>query len=232
MPIELISFDLDDTLWPCLPTIMHAENALFDWLHLNVPALTEQHSIESMREHRQLFIQQNPHMQVNLTEMRKASMRNLSAQLMIDDDWVEPAFAVYHAARQKVNLFDDVATVMDGLQQRYRMVAISNGNADIHKTGVAHWFEFHVTADQVGQAKPHPDMFQAVLSKAGVDAAQTLLVGDDPHRDIYGASQLGMRTIWVNRDNREWEHPECKPDATVIDFSNLGDVIQRLEAER
>jgi len=227
--IELLCFDLDDTLWPCLPAILHAEQTLYAWLQQHAPAVTRQYSLAGMREHRRQFLHSNPHLQTDLSAARRATLRDLCRRLALDDDWVEAAFQVYFHARQQVRLFDDVPAVLDGLQQQYRMVSMSNGNADIHLTGVAKWFEFHISAGQVGQAKPHPAMFDAVLQQAGVAASRAVMVGDHPEHDIAGASGAGMRTVWVNR--QRLEAPACRPDAEIIDFSYLPDAIRQLEAK-
>ncbi len=229
MAIKLLCFDLDDTLWPCLPTIMHAENTLYAWMRQHVPAITQRYSITELRALRKQFLQAHPDLQTNLSEARRASLRDLSRRFALDNDWVEPAFEVFYQARQVVTLFDDVPPALDSLQSRFRMASISNGNADIELTGVARWFEFHVSAEQVGQAKPHPAMFDALLRQAGVDASQAVMVGDHPEHDIAGASQAGMRTVWVNR--QRLDAPQCPADVEIIDFSYLPDALRQLEAK-
>ena len=37
MSIQLITFDLDDTLWDTAPVILSAETVLRDWLEANAP---------------------------------------------------------------------------------------------------------------------------------------------------------------------------------------------------
>ena len=53
-PIKVLSFDLDDTLWPCYPTIKRAEKKLYQWLSENQPVITHQYSAEQLREKRTL----------------------------------------------------------------------------------------------------------------------------------------------------------------------------------
>lgn len=228
MPIELLSFDLDDTLWPCLPVILNAEKTLYRWLQENVTTVTDAHSIEGLRVHRQQFMQNHPHLASDLTQLRKASMREISVQLDIDDDWVDMAFSVFHSARQQVILFDDVAPVLDELAERYRLVAVSNGNADINQAGVDHWFEFSVNAEEVGVAKPHPEVFETMLKKAGVNAGDVVHVGDHPEHDILGASQLGINAIWVNRNAEVWPLEGYRADAEIMDFSQLPTILDIL----
>ena len=58
--VKAISFDLDDTLWPIGPVIGRAEQALFDWLRQNFPAIAAGHSILSLRKHREQIAGQYP----------------------------------------------------------------------------------------------------------------------------------------------------------------------------
>ena len=53
-PIEVIGFDLDDTLWDVRPVIIAAEQELARWLHDAVPGF--EYLPERMREHRQAII--------------------------------------------------------------------------------------------------------------------------------------------------------------------------------
>jgi len=46
---KLICFDLDDTLWPCMPTIELAEQTLYNWLAKNKPEITQKYNIEQLR---------------------------------------------------------------------------------------------------------------------------------------------------------------------------------------
>jgi FMN phosphatase YigB (HAD superfamily) len=53
--------------------------------------------------------------------------------------------------------------------------------------------------------KPHPEAFKRILSKLGLPAESCWYVGDHVWDDVYGASQVGMQTVWINRDNREFD---------------------------
>ncbi|WP_456376995.1 hypothetical protein [Thiolapillus sp.] len=47
--VRLITFDLDDALWPTKPVIMAAEQRVYDWLGQNAPGITDSLSIHAMR---------------------------------------------------------------------------------------------------------------------------------------------------------------------------------------
>ncbi len=227
---KLLCFDLDDTLWPCRVTIMAAEQTLYQWMQQQVPQITAQHNIASLHEQRMEFLRAHPELAHDLSQMRLASMRELADEFGLTHDWVEPGFEMYYQARQQVRLYHDVAPALDVLAERYRLAAVTNGNTDIELAGVAHWFEFAHSSAEVGHCKPDEVFFSSLLDRVRLSAADVVVIGDDAERDIAGASQLGMRTVWVNRGALAWQHPTCRPDAEVIDFCDLGDVLARLEA--
>ena len=113
--IQLLSFDLDDTLWPCYPTIYSAENKLYEFLQNHAPKITQRLSIDQLRESRMLFLEQRPDLKHDLTALRLESLKALAIEFEIDDAWVSDAFKVYYDARQKVTLYDDVAVALDQL---------------------------------------------------------------------------------------------------------------------
>ncbi len=70
-------------------------------------------------------------------------------------------------------------------------------------------------------------MFLAALARAQVEPAHSIHIGDHPQDDIFGAQQVGMRTIWFNPQQSVWTG-EREPDAQVSQISQLPDVIKRL----
>jgi putative hydrolase of the HAD superfamily len=49
--------------------------------------------------------------------------------------------------------------------------------------------------------KPHPSIFEAALTLAGVEARDSLMVGDSVAHDIDGARRVGMRGVLVHRSD-------------------------------
>lgn len=228
--IKLLSFDLDDTLWPCKPTILAAEQQLYNWMQQHVAVITERYDIDSLKQQRVQFMQQHPELSHDLSRVRRASLQALSQQFNLDNDWVELAFDVYYEARQQVTLYEDVSPVLDALKPHYRLVAVTNGNASVEKTGVGHWFEFAVSAANVGCQKPDPAFFEAVFEATGLSAEEILHIGDDPHRDIFGAWQLGIRTVWLNREGQNWTHNACRADQEIRSLEELPAILEELDA--
>lgn len=215
---QLICFDLDDTLWPCMPTIQYAEKSIYDWLIKNKPQIAEAYTVDQLREKRKQLLQQQPQLINDLSEARRVHLRQLATEFDDTDDWVDIAFNVFYEARQKVNLFDDVIPVLSTLKKNYQLVALTNGNAHIDKTGLSELFDFQLSAADVQAAKPDPAMFIRAIQQSGVTASQTLHVGDHPVHDIRGARNAGIDAVWMNRFDHPWDSTDTEPD---LQFTNL-----------
>ena len=237
---RVISFDLDDTLWPVAPVIEAAERTLFAWLETRHPQAVHGHSIESMRALRARIAEQFPERRHDLTFLRR---RALAAQFSAagfgaagagtagpgtaDADaggfepLVDEAFEVFLAERNRVELYADVMPSLARLRARYRLFALSNGNADLKRCGIGDFFDGHVTAIAAGAAKPDAQIFAQLERMAGVSAAEVMHVGDDPLADVVGATRAGMQAVWLNRDARPWPAQFSPPARTISTLAEI-----------
>lgn len=224
--IKVLSFDLDDTLWPCSPTILNAEKTLYQWLSTHAPEVTQKYSILQLRDKRRVLLDTHPELSHDLTKLRLHSFEQLAKELGISFDWVEPAFEIFYEARQKVTLFDDVKPVLDDLSESYSLVSLTNGNANAIKTGVAHWFDFSLNSETIGKLKSEPDIYWKVQKLMDIEAHQMVHIGDDPVNDISGAQSAGVFSIWLNREKKTWILDSCKPDATIENLHQLPGLLR------
>jgi FMN hydrolase / 5-amino-6-(5-phospho-D-ribitylamino)uracil phosphatase len=218
---RVISLDLDDTLWPCAPVLAAAEAALHEWLHERYPRTVHGHSTHTMRALRAKIAAQFPEQSHDLTFLRR---RALAAQFIgagYAESASEEALEVFLAARNRVEFFDDVRPALERLRTRYRLFALSNGNADPHRCGLGAFFDGHVSAIAAGAAKPDARIFAALARMAGVPAEEILHVGDDPITDVVGARQAGMQTAWLNRDARSWPVALAPPSRTISTLAEI-----------
>ena len=220
-PIKAITLDLDDTLWPIWPTIEKAEQALQSWLARHAPRTAVLLAQPAVRHDiREQVNGQHPELKHNLSALRTRSIRLALSRSGDDPGLAEAAFEVFFAARHQVTLFDDVAQALQFLSRRFPLVALSNGNADIHRIGIGAYFTASVSAQQFGIGKPDPRIFHAAASAAGVQAHEVLHVGDDAALDVLAALDCGMQTVWVNRADHPWTHPAV-PHETVTTLLEL-----------
>ena len=217
----VLSFDLDDTLWPVMPVITAAEEAMLKWLRERYPRTVSGHSIESMRELRAAVAERFPQHGHDLTFLRHRSLKDLFAAAGHEESLADEALEVFLSARNRVEFYDDVRPALERLSSRYRLFALSNGNADLRRCGIADLFAGHVTARAAGAAKPDARIFAQLAAAAGVEPAQVLHIGDDPLADVVGATQAGMQTAWLNRTAREWPAHFARPARTITTLAEI-----------
>lgn len=228
--IRAITLDLDDTLWPVWPTIERAEDRLRDWLDRHAPksgALARDAEAAKAARRAALAIRaDHPH---DLGGLRREAIHQLLAQAGEDTRLAEPAFEVFYQERQRVVLYDDALPALAWLSARFRIVALTNGNADVHRVGIGHFFHDAVNPVSAGAGKPDPRMFEAGALAAGVAPQQVLHIGDDAHLDGAGALAVGMQMAWVNRAQAAWpDEIAGTPHLAVADLEVL---CRRLGAE-
>jgi FMN phosphatase YigB (HAD superfamily) len=59
-----------------------------------------------------------------------------------------------------------------------------------------------VYSAQVGVEKPHPAIFDELLSNLQLPAGAVLHVGDSRRDDVEGALAVGLQALWLTRDSR------------------------------
>lgn len=219
--IRAITIDLDDTLWPVWPAIARAEAALAGWLAAHAPATAVLFGdAQTLRAIRVRMNELRPDLRHDLSALRRESIRLALAQAGDDPTLAEPAFDFFFAERQHVDLFDDALETLEFLSARYPVVAVSNGNADVHHIGIGRYFKDSLSATRLGIAKPDARIFHAAAQAAGVASSAVLHVGDDALLDAQGALDAGMQAAWLNPAQAAW--PQGRPPhATVASLRGL-----------
>ncbi|MFK8052080.1 MAG: HAD family hydrolase [Woeseiaceae bacterium] len=213
--IEAISFDLDDTFWPVAPLIRGAETAMREWIRTNYPTVFETVSEDDIRQYRREVVAENRDRLHDLTFLRKAVLSRMAQASRVEKAMVDGSFEAFDQARNRVDLFPGVLDLLDALSDRFPLIACSNGNASLEKTGIAQFFTAHISAKSAGAAKPDPAIFRAVTEAAKCPARRILHVGDDIKADVDGARRAGMQTVWVNATGSVWPIELGEPPVTV-----------------
>ena len=228
-PLKAILFDLDDTLWPIAPVIAEAERTLHAWLGEHAPRVAQRFSIAELRARRMALLAARPELHVDLASLRRAGLQAAFAELGEDERHIDGAMRHFLAARNAVQLYDDVLPGLEKVKARLIMGTITNGNADLEVVGMAHHFKVSLAAPDFGSAKPDPAIFLAACAALGVAPAETAYVGDDLKLDVEGAQRAGLRAVWMNRGASDAHLAAgIAPDAICATF---GDLVAWLETQ-
>jgi putative hydrolase of the HAD superfamily len=213
--IRAICFDLDDTLWAVWPVIRRAEQAMYDFLALRYPRVVAKLTVEAMRAAREQTAAAYPQMKHDFTFLRMQTLRDHAREFGYAESMAEEAFDAFIEARNEVDLYEDVLPVLERLHGRFRLFTASNGNADLRRIGLAHYFERCIHAREVGALKPDPAIFHKIVEGSDLALQEVVYVGDDPALDIEGARGAGMHAVWINRERAAWP-PELQPPAHAV----------------
>lgn len=227
--IRAITIDLDDTLWEIHPVIQRAEQRLYEWLGEHYPRITAMYSRDAILQHRLDVAEEFPHMNHDYTFMRRTALGRLGIAANYGDALVDDAMAVFDALRNDVTLFPEVRPALSALREKYVLVAVTNGNADLKRIGIDDLFHAVISARTAGAAKPAQKIFDAAVSAGGAGVRQTLHVGDHPEIDVQGARAAGLHSVWVNRRGQPWPGGMPRPDGIV---THVGQLQGLLDAAR
>ena len=224
--IKVISFDLDDTLWNGTDVILKAERAMQQWMAKHTQDISKNLSSKEMRDRKISFIKSNPHLHNKISHARQLFLAHLFSEFNYEnpEKMAEDCFSEFYLARQQVQLFEGVTNALSLLKKQARLIAITNGNADIKLVGLDEYFEFCLNAEDFEKPKPHGDIFMSALDKVGIQAHECLHVGDHPVHDMQGAFEIGMATCWLKDGTRDWQQ-DFSPNITIESVQELSSIF-------
>lgn len=125
--------------------------------------------------------------------------------------------------------FPEVRTALEDARARgWKLAILSNTDRDyidasLGLIGVP--FDHVIVASEIGSYKPAHRHWQAFDEQSGADPVGRVHVGASLFHDIAPAIELGLPTIWVNR---EGEQPEPQPDVELHTLEGLGGALDAL----
>lgn len=199
-------FDLDRTLWDFDAAAEVAFERIYekyDLKALGIPSAHEFHEVyHPLNE--QLWVKYRANAitkdELNRTRFLKPlehyGIHDIELADRLSEDYV------YWSPRI-VRLVPGTMELLDYLKPKYHLHLITNGFQEVQHTklngsGMAPYFETLTVSEEVGVKKPNPEIFQYALQKAGAQAGESLMIGDEMAVDIDGARAVGMDTLLFN----------------------------------
>jgi putative hydrolase of the HAD superfamily len=129
-------------------------------------------------------------------------------------------------SRRRLGLYPHVREVLDVLRERYPLALVTDAQSaytrgELHKVGLLDYFDPIVISGDHGFRKPDRRLFQFALDGMGVAAENALYVGNDMHRDIFGAREAGMTTVMFESGQGTSAYLDCMPDYRITDIRDL-----------
>jgi len=207
-PFYAISFDLDDTLYSNQPIMLATEQKMVDYfkgIFTDYAVDSRLYAFDSSfwRPFRQQAIMQTPALKHDVGLLRQQSyyfgaislgLTNAEAATFADN-----ALCYFVEQRSNFTLPQQTHDFLNYLQSKMPLVAITNGNVDTEKIGIAQYFSAHFHASIDNKLKPDRDMFDKTCTALQIRPEQLLHVGDCGRNDVFGAINAGCQTAWLKR---------------------------------
>ena len=130
-------------------------------------------------------------------------------------------------------LYEETFKVLDALKGDYRLLLLTNGSPDLQNTKLTitselvPYFEKIVISGAFGRGKPDAAIFEYALSLMDLKSDEAIMVGDNLMTDILGASRVGMKSVWINR--HEKERNEVIPTYEITHLEELFSILNDLK---
>lgn len=100
----------------------------------------------------------------------------------------------------------------------------------LYKLNFHHLFDVVVTNSDSGELKPSPKPFRLALEQLDVSPEESIMVGDWAERDMTGANNIGMKTVFA-RYGDLFDTKEHGGDFEAASFPDILTVVDQLESK-
>lgn len=138
-------------------------------------------------------------------------------------------------SHKRLELYPGVREVLVELGQQYALGIVSDAQAayalpELRAVGLDGLFACTIVSGDYGYRKPDPRLFATALQTLGIRPDQAIYVGNDMYHDIFGAQQLGMRTVFWPTQFGKKAYEAVAPDYIIYSFAQLRDAVSFLTA--
>jgi len=129
-------------------------------------------------------------------------------------------------SRTRLQLYPDVKRVLGELRPVYRLAIISDAQAcfalpEIRAVGLEGYFDPIIISSTLGFRKPDSRLIEEALDAMRLTPQEAICVGNDMYRDIYGASRIGIKTIYTDSNQGAKSHGDTAPDYIAHRFADV-----------
>jgi 2-haloalkanoic acid dehalogenase type II len=130
---------------------------------------------------------------------------------------------------QKPKIYEDTKPFLKSLRGLNTLIL---SNIDIEDIGEAvrhHDIQVDavLTSEDVKSYKPNPELFKEAMRRFDLSPQEVIHIGDSAVSDVFGAQNLGIRAIWLNRLNKK-KPDGVNPDYICKDLYGVEDILDEL----
>ncbi len=230
MKIQHIFFDLDNTLWD------HRRNAYLTLKDIyRRENVSEKYSLNFEEFHKEYFtINERLWAQIRDGEIDKEHLRRhrfYDSFLFFSIDDFELAQVFEHNFLDEIVNYNDLVEgsfeILEYLSGKgYELHILSNGFEEVtyrkcELSGIQNYFTTITSADEIDVRKPHPEVFEYALKKAGANKEESVMVGDDWIADVEGGKSFGLAVVFFDVFNDNYEAEGVAVIKSLTDLKDL-----------
>ena len=132
--------------------------------------------------------------------------------------------------RSRPHIYEETIDTLSHLKGKFKLLLLTNGCPALQQEKldgvpeIVPFFDEIIISGSFGKGKPDPSIFQYALDKLGVQPEESMMVGDKLTTDIRGALSTGIKSVWINRENKE-NSETYTPDHEIKHLSELKQII-------
>jgi putative hydrolase of the HAD superfamily len=231
MQYHHLFFDLDHTLWDFEANSRQTLGEMFVALHLETKGVDDFERFNARYQvHNDKLWERYRNGFIKVDELRWKRMWLTLLDFKIGSEAL---------ARQMGELFLDLLPTRKILfphalelltyltEKNYQIHLITNGfektqHNKLINSGLKPFFKEVITSEGSNSLKPHKEIFDYALLKAGAKKEESIMIGDNVEVDIEGAMKAGIDQVYVNHLRTE---PSIKPTFTVYSLKEMEDIF-------
>lgn len=198
--------------------LLDIDNTLYEYNKTHLKALSELvlYCSEKLNMSKELILdaynKARKKVHIELSETASSHNRLLYIQKMLEIlnvNSVKYSIEMYeiywNTFLENIEVYDGVYEFLEKYKNKICLVTDLTAHIQhrkIKKLELDMYAKFAVTSEEAGKEKPHPYMFILALQKLDLKAEDVCMIGDSFKKDIIGATNLGIKSIWLNQEEK------------------------------
>lgn len=229
MPIRALLFDLDDSLYEEKQFVNSGFNKVAEFIE-------DKFKIDKKDFYKMLIDIYNRGSRGNIFNLALEKVN-----VAYEENIIRAMVKIYREYNPKIRLAEDIKSLIIKLKEIYSLGIVTDGNFEVQKKKVQalkleELFDSIIYTDKYGREywKPNILGYKLALEELGdILPEETVYIGDNPHKDFIGAKKVGITTVRVKNQDREYSNvrlnKEHEADYEIKELHEILNVLKTLK---
>ncbi|TDX45514.1 YjjG family noncanonical pyrimidine nucleotidase [Orenia marismortui] len=228
MKYDLLIFDIDRTLLDFDKAEEYAIEETIGFFNINYK---KSYHLENYKAINKKLWEDFEQGLISAEKLKSERFRRLSEKLNLGLDAKQFSDKYLEFLAEGAFFVDGALEILKDLYPEHKLLVITNGlskvqHGRINKLAINDYFEEIIISEEVGIAKPNPELFEYSFTKVGhKDKDTAIIIGDSLSSDIQGGVNFGIDTCWFNPDGKS-NNTELNPTYEISRLHQLKDILK------